>query len=240
MIYIFMIIAFWAFPEDLNDNSGYYPNDCTSNDDSCNDDIAIGGDDDGDDQFSAQSTMCTTMISCYALFLVNGLTTGGGIGEFLSSELGNAPPISSQRTLFRYLYDLTFFVVVTIGLLNLIFGIIIDTFSSIREKAAEETQIRENRCTICGLTRQEFERREAGGWTRHYKYEHNMWAYYFFLIHLDTKESTEFTGLEDYVSKCRKQRSLAWLPRRQALALEESLRSGHSDLNLSNNKTEGQ
>lgn len=137
--------------------------------------------------------------------------------------MGNAPPISSQRTLFRYLYDLCFFVVVTIGLLNLIFGIIIDTFSSIREKAYEENQIRENRCTICGLTRQEFERREAGGWYKHYQIEHNLWAYYFFLIHLDTKESTEFTGLEDYVNKCRQQRSLDWLPRRQALALEETL-----------------
>jgi hypothetical protein len=211
VIYIFMIIAFWAFPEDLNDHAGYYPDDCSA-DDSCTYD---------GDGAQVYATMCNSMINCFALFLVNGLTTGGGIGEFISQELGNAPPISSQRTLFRYLFDLAFFVVVTIGLLNLIFGIIIDTFSSIREKAAEEAQIRENKCTICGVTRQEFERSEAGVWQRHYKYEHNLWAYYFFLIHLETKESTEYTGLEDYVAKCCQQRSLSWLPRGKALALSD-------------------
>lgn len=73
VIYIFMIIAFWAFPEDLNDNGGYYPSDCDGDDDvACynDDDLALVNS--GED-----STMCTSMISCYALFLVNGLTTGG-------------------------------------------------------------------------------------------------------------------------------------------------------------------
>ena len=38
----------------------------------------------------------------------------------------------------RYFYDLLFFVVVSVLLLNLIFGIIIDTFSSLRENANQQ------------------------------------------------------------------------------------------------------
>jgi len=207
VIYIFMVIAFWAFPSDLEDNSGYY-----------SDSVAGSGD---ESTTSGPSTMCSSMIACYAMFLVNGLSTGGGIGEFLSAELGNAPSLTGEKTIARFAFDLAFFVVVTIGLLNLIFGIIIDTFSSLREKANEEKTLMENKCTICGLTRQEFERREPGGWQRHYKHEHNVWSYYAYLVHLQTKPATEFTGLEDFVAAKVAQRSLAWLPRHRALALEQ-------------------
>ena len=108
VIYIFMVTAFWAFPEDLVDNQDYYPD---GDDD--------GADDDGGEEGGGGRTMCTSMVSCYAVFLVNGLLTGGGIGEFISAELGNAPPLAAKRTLSRYAFDLAFFVVVTIGLLNL-------------------------------------------------------------------------------------------------------------------------
>jgi hypothetical protein len=205
VIYIFMVVAFWAFPSDLVDNNHYYPEDA----------------DDAGEEAPDQITMCRSMISCYAMFLVNGLLSGGGIGEFIGSELGNAPALSGKKTLGRYVFDLAFFVVVTIGLLNLIFGIIIDTFSSLREKANEERTLMENKCTICGLTRQDFERREPGGWQRHYKQEHNIWSYYAYLVHLQTKPATEFTGLEDFVAAKVAQRSLAWLPRHRALALED-------------------
>jgi hypothetical protein len=223
VIYIFMVVAFWAFPEDLADNASYYPD----NPASCDDDQARrglkarGGDDGGGDDGSACGlrTMCDSMLSCFAVFVVDGLITGGGIGEFMSSELGNAPPLGADRTMSRYAFDLAFFAVVTIGLLNLIFGIIIDTFSSLRENENEELRTKENKCIICGLTRQEFERKEPGAWRNHYKQEHNMWAYYCFLVHLETKAPTEFNGLEDYVAACIRQNSLAWIPRNASIFL---------------------
>ena len=205
-----MVVAFWAFPSDLVDNNHYFP-DSVSQDTANDDDVA-----------TTQITMCRSMVSCYAMFLVNGLLSGGGIGEFISGSLGNAPALSGKKTLGRYFFDLAFFVVVTIGLLNLIFGIIIDTFSSLREKANEEHTLRQNKCTICGLTRQDFERREPGGWQRHYKQEHNIWSYYAYLVHLQTKPATEFTGLEDFVAAKVAQSTLAWLPRHKALALEKN------------------
>ena len=97
----------------------------------------------------------------------------------------------------------------------------VDTFSSLREQSNAKTNIRENKCLVCGLSRQEFERREPGSWRRHYKEEHNIWAYFSFLIHLQTKARTEFSGIEDFVEDCQENRSLAWLPRHRALALED-------------------
>ena len=62
------------------------------------------------------------------------------VGEFISSELGNAPQLVPEST-GRYFYDLLFFVVVSVLLLNLIFGIIIDTFSSLRENANQQVTL---------------------------------------------------------------------------------------------------
>ena len=58
--------------------------------------------------------MCKSIVSCFAVFVVNGLLMGGGIGEFMSGELGNPSPIDSENALGRYLFDLLFFVIITI------------------------------------------------------------------------------------------------------------------------------
>lgn len=64
-----------------------------------------------------------------------GLLTGGGLGEALPYS---AAPVHSfadpgERTLF----DLTFFLLVTIIGLNVVFGIIVDTFSELRSEKAD-------------------------------------------------------------------------------------------------------
>jgi hypothetical protein len=197
LIYLFMALSFCAFPERMVDRSGYYPDEVNAN-------------------------ACQSMANCFMLFLTEGLIAGGGIGLFVSQQLGNPPPLHSRQTLGLYAFDLAFFVVVVVGMLNLLLGIIVDTFSTIRARAKEVRTLMGDRCTVCGLARRDFERREAGSWRHHYKREHNLWAYYAFLVHLGTKSPDEFTGLEDFVARCVAARSLAWLPRHQALAFSDS------------------
>lgn len=197
VIYVFMVAAFFFFFSDLANTSGYYL--------------------DADDQESP----CTSMLSCFPVFLVNGLMTGGGIGEFIADQLGNTPAIyPNDDAVGRYLFDLLFFVTVTILLLNLIFGIIIDTFSFLRDQTKEQRTLRGSKCIICGLPRHDFEEANIGGWEHHYKREHNLWNYFFFAVHLQTKAPSEFDGIEDYVAKCLRNKDISWIPRRRALSLE--------------------
>ncbi len=39
------------------------------------------------------------------------------------------------------------------------------------------------------------------GFTYHVKYEHNMWAYIFFFIHLDDTKANDYTALDLYVNQ---------------------------------------
>lgn len=59
-------------------------------------------------------------------------------------------------------------------LLNVIFGIIIDTFGQLRTDAASKRHNMENTCFICGVDRFTFDT-QGGGFKRHITEDHNMW-----------------------------------------------------------------
>ena len=71
---------------------------------------------------------CTKFGDCFMFVMYWGLTNGGGIGEAMVSG-GN---IATRPK--RIIFDLLFFVVVLVLELNVVFGIIIDTFSQLREQ----------------------------------------------------------------------------------------------------------
>ena len=52
--------------------------------------------------------------------------------------------------MFRVVYDLLFFFIVIIITLNLIFGVIIDTFGDLRQEKQEKDYTLRNTCFICG------------------------------------------------------------------------------------------
>jgi len=200
MVYFFAIVAFFFLPQD-------FYNEDTGEDD------------------------CRTMITCFTTFMHRGLLYGGGIGDYMTGDLGSSPIKSNNNyyetgsVIFRTIYDLMYFILVLVLLLNIIFGIILDTFSALREDTAEKLSIMKNSCFICGLDKVDFDdaaqkRNEQKGFVKHTKEEHNMWDYLFFLVYLDNKDSTEYTGAETYVNECVQNEDIAWIPTRRAMALE--------------------
>jgi inositol 1,4,5-triphosphate receptor type 1 len=89
---------------------------------------------------------CDSLLMCIITTLNQGLRNGGGIGDVLRSP-------SSAEPLFmaRVIYDLLFFFIVIIIILNLIFGVIIDTFADLRSEKQQKEEIIKNTCFICGM-----------------------------------------------------------------------------------------
>ena len=75
------------------------------------------------------------------------------------------------------LFDNLFNIILLTVLLNIVFGIIIDTFASLREadKAKEEDMT--NVCFICSIERSEFDRAQTSSFEQHIKEEHYWWSY---------------------------------------------------------------
>ena len=95
-----------------------------------------------------EENQCTTLLQCFVVVINNGLISGGGIGDFLSVESFESE--NAARYGVRYLYDLLFFMVVKMAFLNIIFGIIIDTFADLRDKRNTMEVDMKNVCFICG------------------------------------------------------------------------------------------
>ncbi|KAJ1362416.1 myo-inositol transporter itr1 [Parelaphostrongylus tenuis] len=55
----------------------------------------------------------------------------------------------------------------------------------------------------------------------HQAEEHNLWHYLYFIVWLQIKDETEFTGPESYVAQCVKNRNLDWFPRMRAISLQD-------------------
>jgi len=125
--------------------------------------------------------------------IFSGLRAGGGLGEVLLPDTF----IWSQVAL-KVIFDLAFFIIVTVIGLNVIFGIIVDTFSELRDERYRIVDDMQSVCFICGLPGYDFDRKSAG-FEFHIKNEHNMWGYLLFSIYLSEKNPSEYTAFEGFL-----------------------------------------
>nr|XP_037876698.1 inositol 1,4,5-trisphosphate receptor isoform X5 [Bombyx mori] len=169
---------------------------------------------------------CDSLLMCIVTTLNQGLRNGGGIGDIL-----RAPASFEPLFVARVVYDLLFFFVVIIIVLNLIFGVIIDTFADLRSEKQQKELILKSTCFICGLNRSAFDNKTVS-FEEHIKSEHNMWHYLYFMVLVRVKDPTEFTGPESYVHSMIKSNNLDWFPRLRALSLMGGVEGEGGELEL--------
>lgn len=95
VLYAFTLIEFFFFRDSFHDGNAYDENHCTD------------------------------LYSCFLFTMHVGLLSGGGIGEYITFELEQVPGTPGLPSTARLLFDICFFVCITIGLLNIVFGIMI-------------------------------------------------------------------------------------------------------------------
>ncbi|KAI7808035.1 putative inositol 1 [Triplophysa rosa] len=224
LVYLFSIVGYMFFKDDFILEVNRIPNStleegvhlassflpegvCSSKNGSC-----LSVDVDEDDVERA----CDSLWMCMITVLSHGLRSGGGVGDVLRKP-------SKEERLFaaRVVYDLLFFFLVIIIVLNLIFGVIIDTFADLRSEKQRKEEVLKTTCFICGLERDKFDNKTVT-FEEHIKEEHNLWHYLFFIVLVRVKDSTEYTGPESYVAQMIKEHNLDWFPRMRAMSLVSS------------------
>ncbi|XP_030632117.1 inositol 1,4,5-trisphosphate receptor type 1 [Chanos chanos] len=166
---------------------------------------------------------CDSLLMCIVTVLSHGLRSGGGVGDVLRKPSKEEPLFAA-----RVIYDLLFFFMVIIIVLNLIFGVIIDTFADLRSEKQKKEEVLKTTCFICGLERDKFDNKTVT-FEEHIKVEHNMWHYLFFIVLVKVKDSTEYTGPESYVAEMIREHNLDWFPRMRAMSLVSSDAEGEQN-----------
>ena len=95
---------------------------------------------------------CTDLVECLLSTANVGIRAGGGVGEALAQ-----PMITDDTYYIRYSFDLIFFLVINIVLMNIFFGIIIDSFADKRALDNENKNEKEGMCFICGISKSQFD-----------------------------------------------------------------------------------
>ncbi|KAJ8411304.1 hypothetical protein AAFF_G00173100 [Aldrovandia affinis] len=194
LVYLFSIVGFLFLKDDFRMEVERLPgtlSPATCSKDTCEESShhAVTDGDDG------MERVCDTLLMCIVTVLNQGLRNGGGVGDMLRKPSKDEPLFAA-----RVVYDLLFFFIVIIIVLNLIFGVIIDTFADLRSEKQRKEEILKTTCFICGLERDKFDNKTVS-FEEHITSEHNMWHYLYFLVLVRVKDPTEYTGPESYVAQ---------------------------------------
>ncbi|CAM9892334.1 unnamed protein product [Choristocarpus tenellus] len=87
--------------------------------------------------------------------------------------------------------------------MNMVAGIIIDSFAQLRDEEADLVRQMESQCVVCGIGRGEFDR-SGNGFHEHVTKDHCMWNYILVRAYLDEKESLDYTGQESYIDRLQR------------------------------------
>ena len=136
---------------------------------------------------------CHTLYHCFFSVLNNGLRAGGGLGEAIGQ-----PTIEDTRYVMRYWVDLTFMIIILIILLNIVFGIIIDTFGDMRNERDEWHNYITNTCILCDLTKGEIDSK-GEGYYKHINLSHSVEDYVHFLVYIKNRNLNDCDGMEQKV-----------------------------------------
>jgi len=132
---------------------------------------------------------CSSYLYCFLNMLNNGIRTEG---------LGDFSTIKSFKDVFyisHFIFGWIFFFTVIQILLNIINGIIVDTFQEIREKNNKKEYDRSNVCYICHLDRSTF---EVGGvsFSVHGAHDHSLLNYLHYIIGLFLENENNLNAID--------------------------------------------
>ncbi|KAK3085572.1 hypothetical protein FSP39_005468 [Pinctada imbricata] len=161
----------------------------------------------GDYLYCASLWQCTVTVIRYGLI--------GDMWDYVKQHDDNASFASFWPLV---LYHVSFFIFITTIGLNIIFGIIVDTFSELRDLKWRAESDMKDTCFICSRNSYDFEH-HGKGFDHHVRNEHNMWSYIFFLIHLEDVKTSDYTALELYVCKLVGTECYDFFPNNRALCL---------------------
>jgi len=149
-------------------------------------------------------------------------TRAGIIG--LSSMMENVMP-EDDSWYGRMTYDISYFVVFGIMLLNTIVALIVDSFQTQRREAGARERVLETQSFISCIDRKTIETvaQQAGiadGFDYHETYQQHKWDYMAFLFQLYEKDAQDYTGPEQEIRGCVDNNDVTWLPQGRSKMIE--------------------
>jgi hypothetical protein len=161
---------------------------------------------------------CHSVVSCFFLIFYLGIPAGS-MGEVLDNVSNRDQP----DYLMRVAFDLSFFIWVGVLLFNIITGLMVDGFGSLREEDNQRRDILENTCFVCGFSREGYDdvpNFKGPNFEYHKNEEHDFWTYVHLYVYLKRRDPSSYSGAESYVWATMAKGDLSWIPRRNSASIQ--------------------
>ena len=151
---------------------------------------------------------CKTLVFSFLNALDYGLRARGGLGDSAKriSFLKN-----QRHYLSRLFLDDIFFILIIIIMIDLVFGIIINSFDELRHRNQKNKSDKQNYCLICNSNRKLLEKMRIN-FNDHISNFHNIWNYVEYMISLKIKDIHDLNTISQYVRGKIEKKDITWLP----------------------------
>ena len=160
---------------------------------------------------------CDSPLICMVYIYSNTFTSGGNLGNFIDEKHEN-----TDGDMIRYALDISYTIIMVWLVWQMVSGLIVDTFESLRRIREEKEEDMKTICFICGLDKEKIEKYYPGkeGFEKHLK-DHSIINYFFYTFYLEDKDNSEYSGLESYIKNQIDKESTSWFPAEKSLKIEE-------------------
>ena len=161
--------------------------------------------------------LCDSLVMCFFTTLDVGMRTGDISGNAMDGVTFQDGLVYADRVLF----GLVFFLFLGVILFDIVTGIIIDTFGSLREETATRLDYLSNTAFISDIERSAYE--ENGPEFKYDKLQNEdqlIWNYVLYLAHLRKKNPMMYTGCESEIVRKISEKDASWLPQKLSWALQ--------------------
>ncbi|CAD8158586.1 unnamed protein product [Paramecium pentaurelia] len=183
------------------------------------------------DQYQDQS--CQIMWRCFLQTFDQTFKNGGAIGDYLTDTQLQSPsgsqlpinysltPYQQDRFIYRFVFDVLFKFILVFLIINMVAGIIIDTFGALKDEMLEKQSNLEDYCFICGIQSEKLDKSTQYGHYSHIKKNHHMWNYVYYKVYLFFKPKNDLSGNETYVKRLMINNEIDWFPVKKAIGFTD-------------------
>lgn len=185
------------------------------------------------DFLSGDGLPCNSLTACMGLVFYGGLRTQ----DISNVMIPVGPNSSNSDPAFptRMFFDLLFFIVLGVLLFNMVTGIIVDTFASLREETESREAILREETFISGLMSDDLEKASTS-FAQIQNLDQNVWNYVYYIYYLRNKDPFEYDGLESFVMQSIQHGNYSFFPKKTCTYSERNVMKNTSKEDDLNNR----
>lgn len=157
---------------------------------------------------------CYSLWTCFISSMDHTLKNSG-IGNYLNSSY-TVKSDKLEMDYERLIFDNLEYLLITLLLIAIISGIIIDKFGELRDRREQNETDAKSSCFICGRESKDINRDlSLPDFDTHVKLQHNLWDYVYFIAYLRYQEEHNpggFSAIEKHVITKMNKNDPSWFP----------------------------